>query len=133
MMGLLFGFHVQIGLIIVLTGLELIDDLIFGGVSDWSSNSGSWTECHLTEEVLLLAHHDAHESVLTPGLAPGVLGDPVLLVVLIYIPSYNFPLLKTSEFLFSFNVLVYTTFISKQIEVDLTSRDYWSIGHNLPL
>ena len=110
-----------------------IDALVFSGVLNWSSDSGSGTEGHLTEEVLLLAHHDSHESVLAPGLAPGVLSDPVLVVVLIYIPSYNFPLLKTSEFLFSFNVLVYTFLICKQIEIDLTGGDYWTIGHNLPL
>jgi len=73
----------------------------------------------LAEEVFLLAHHDSEKSILSPSFTPGVLSDPILLVILIYIPSYNFPLLKTSEFFLAINVLIYTFTVGKQIKIDL--------------
>jgi hypothetical protein len=77
-----------------------------------------------------LAHHDSEKTRLSPRLTPGVLSDPILLVILIYIPSYNFPLLKPSEFFLAINVLIYTFTIGKQIKIDLRGSDHWTIGHN---
>ena len=92
----------------------------------------AWRKCHLTEEGLfLISGFNSHEAVFSPGGPPGVLSNPIGVLVFIDIPANDFELLEPSELFGAFNVLIDAGFVGEQIKVDLGGGDDWSIIHNL--
>ena len=126
--GILVRLDIQKIVKITIDSFILFNILLLHNLHPWP-----WTKRHLPKEILVLSRLNPDQSILTPGFSPGVLCDPVGVFIFILVPSYDFPLLESSELFGALDVLINPRLVRKEVKIDLGGSNDRSVVHDFSL